>query len=91
MLAETFVNAAADSPLVGASVWAWGGEGRPRRPRTPNETTLLGEHCWHKGDALLGDPPHEAAGWYSVFEDDVTTHGIMASFSAALATLPVDR
>ena len=74
--------------LAGANIWAWGGEGRPRRPRTPDEATLLGEHCWRAGDALLGDPPHEAAGWYSVYDDDKSTHAVMASFSAALARLP---
>jgi hypothetical protein len=23
---------------------------------------LLGVHCWQQGDALIGDPPHKAAG-----------------------------
>ena len=78
------------SVVQGANFWAWGGEGRPRRPRAPDET-FAGAHCWAPGDALLGDPPHEAAGWYSVFEDDVSTHHVIANASAALASLPSDR
>ena len=62
----------------------------PRRPRMPAEP-LLGSHCWQVGDQLLGDPPHEAAGWYSVFDTDVSTHAAMANLSAALALLPIDR
>ena len=90
MFAETLRHAEANSPLAGANVWAWGGEGRPRRPRKPDEP-LLGSHCWQVGDPLLGDPPHEAAGWYSIFDVDHTTHAAMANLSAALARLPVDR
>ena len=78
------------SPLTAANFWAWGGEGRPRRPREPSEP-LLGAHCWQQGDALVGDPPHEAAGWYSVFDVDASTHAVLSNFSAALARLPLDR
>ena len=87
---EVHRHARSNSPLAGANVWAWGGEGRPRRPRMPSEP-LLGSHCWQVGDQLLGDPPHEAAGWYSVFDTDVSTHAAMANLSAALALLPIDR
>ena len=67
--------------LAGTIAWAWGGEGRPRRPRKPDEP-LLGSHCWQVGDPLLGDPPHEAAGWYSIFDVDHTTHAAMANLGA---------
>ena len=87
---EAYRHAAANSPLAGANVWAWGGEGRPRRPRSPSES-LQPVHCWQVGDPLLGDPPHEAAGWYSIFDVDRTTHAAIANLSAALARLPVDR
>lgn len=50
-------------PLVAAGFWAWGGEGRPRKPRDPAHEPLDPFHLWQPGDALLGDPPHEAAGW----------------------------
>ena len=90
MFEEVLAHATANSPLHGANVWAWGGEGRPRRPRAPGEP-LVGAHCWQVGDPLLGDPPHEPAGWYSIFDSDASTHAAMANFSAALARLPVDR
>ena len=59
-------------------------------PRAPDEP-LEGVQCWAPGDTLLGDPPHEAAGWYSVYDDDVSTHRIIANLSAGLARLPSDR
>ena len=90
MFDETYRHAASNSPLVGANVWAWGGEGRPRRPREPSEP-LHGRHCWRAGDPLLGDPPHEAAGWYSIYDIDASTHRAIANLSQALARLPTDR
>ena len=39
---------------------AWAGKGRPRTPGG----------FWQLGDALLGDPPHERQGWYSVYDED---------------------
>ena len=77
------------SPLHSANFWAWGGEGRPRSPRARG-APLTGEHCWQPGDPLLGDPPHEPAGWYSVFDTDTRTHAVVANFSAELGTLPLD-
>jgi mannan endo-1,4-beta-mannosidase len=87
MLGEVARLAKGRTNLVGAGFWAWGGEARPRRPREPSEP-LYGEHCWQAGDALLGDPPHEAAGWYSIYDADTSTHAVLANFSAALASLP---
>ena len=46
--------------ISGVSFWAWAGEGRPRTPGG----------FWQLGDALLGDPPHERQGWYSVYDED---------------------
>ena len=88
LLGRVIEYAEANSPLAGANIWAWGGEGKPRRPRTRHEPTLLPEHCWRPGDSLIGDPPHEAAGWDSVYDDDASTHRVLANFSAALASLP---
>lgn len=51
------------SALAGVNFWAWGGEGRPSAPKA----------MWKKGDAFIGDPPHEAQGWYSVFDTDSST------------------
>ena len=47
--------------IAGCNFWAWAGEGRA------TATT------WAPGDDLLGDPPHEPQGWYSVFDSDEST------------------
>lgn len=49
--------------LVGALLWAWGGEGRPS-----NEPTL-----WQMGAQWTGDPPGEQQGRLSVLDSDGTT------------------
>ena len=51
------------SALQGIAFWAWGGEGRPQRPGC----------LWQPGHDLIGDPPHEHQGWYSVFAGDAGT------------------
>jgi mannan endo-1,4-beta-mannosidase len=56
----------------GVNFWAWGGEGRPRIPGT----------LWEKGDPFTGDPPHEPQGWYSVYNTDSTTHGVISGYGA---------
>lgn len=53
------------TPVVGVNFWAWGGEGRPKKP--------YGSH-WKKGDTWIGDPPHEQQGWYSVYDKDTTVN-----------------
>ncbi|OHX67868.1 glycoside hydrolase 5 family protein [Flammeovirga pacifica] len=52
-----------DNTFVGCNFWAWGGEGRPSTPHS----------VWKTGDDLIGDPPHEYQGWYSVYETDKST------------------
>lgn len=59
------------SPYQGINFWAWGGYGRPRVPRSVYEA----------GDDLIGDPPHEYQGWYSVYNTDTTTHELIKSFN----------
>ena len=54
--------------VAGLNVWAWGGEGRPSRPKA----------SWRPGDDWVGDPPHEYQGWYSVYDDDTTTHAALS-------------
>jgi mannan endo-1,4-beta-mannosidase len=58
-------------PLAGANIWAWGGEGRPRKPGS----------IWQEGDSMIGDPPHELQGWYSVYDKDHTTLDILKDLS----------
>ncbi|MCB0642582.1 MAG: hypothetical protein KDC44_13125 [Phaeodactylibacter sp.] len=53
----------AGSPWVGCNFWAWAGEGRPAKPKA----------VWKRGDDLIGDPPHEYQGWYSVYDTDQST------------------
>lgn len=60
-----------NTPYQGINFWAWGGEGRPRVPRSVYEA----------GDDLIGDPPHEYQGWYSVYNTDYTTHKLIAAFN----------
>ena len=57
--------------------WAWAGEGRARQP---------GDH-WAPGDDLLGDPPHEPQGWYSVFDADAQAGAAIASAAAFAARI----
>lgn len=60
-----------NSPLQACNFWAWGGIGRPRVPRS----------VWETGDDLIGDPPHEYQGWYSVYNTDTTTHAIIKKYN----------
>ncbi len=67
-------NLKSGGPLAGANFWAWGGEGRPRTPKA----------FWQLGDDLLGDPPHEPQGWYSVYEDETGTLEAIRQFALAI-------
>jgi len=51
-----------DGEMVGLMPWAWAGQARPR------EAGAL----WLSGDPLIGDPPHERQGWYSLYDRDTT-------------------
>lgn len=62
------------SALAGVNFWAWGGEGRPSSPKA----------MWKKGDNFIGDPPHEAQGWYSVFNTDSTTIQVIKRFAMGI-------
>nr|WP_320117402.1 cellulase family glycosylhydrolase [uncultured Marinifilum sp.] len=57
--------------MAGANFWAWGGEGRPRVPMA----------VWQTGDDLIGDPPHEYQGWYSVYDTDESTKAIIKEYT----------
>lgn len=66
------------SPMAGSNFWAWAGEGRPAEP----------EAIWKAGDNFIGDPPHEAQGWYSVYDKDSTTIAVIREFAAKMNALP---
>ena len=62
-------------PLQGCNFWGWGGEGRAQH----------GDHHFVRGDtSYLADPPHEPQGWYSVFDTDASTQGIIRGYAASL-------
>lgn len=60
------------SQVAGVNFWAWGGEGRPKTP--------MG--IWKNGDDLVGDPPHEYQGWYSVYDTDKETNIIIKEYTS---------
>lgn len=62
--------------IAGCNFWAWAGEGRA------NNTT------WAPGDDLLGDPPHEPQGWYSVFDSDGSTLQLIRQTNEELTVDP---
>lgn len=57
--------------LAGFNFWAWGGEGRPNAPGK----------VWSQGDVLIGDPPHEHQGWYSVYDSEGKTLDVLKRWS----------
>lgn len=65
------------SQVAGVNFWAWGGEGRPKTPMS----------IWKTGDDLIGDPPHEYQGWYSVYDTDISTEEIISNYSAKYSAL----
>jgi mannan endo-1,4-beta-mannosidase len=61
-----------EGPVCGVNIWAWAGEGRPREP--------FGA-LWRRGDPLIGDPPHEPQGWYSIYDSDMSTLELLRGFA----------
>lgn len=68
-------SVAKGGPISGSNFWAWGGEGRAQHP---DYHLLRGE------TAYVGDPPHEPQGWYSVFDNDQSTHDTITAHAARL-------
>ncbi|GAB7359661.1 hypothetical protein MBLNU230_g6840t1 [Neophaeotheca triangularis] len=63
-----------DGAYVGTCPWAYGGVFRP-------ETQTLNEF----GEVWAGDPPHEAPGWYDLYDDDEAMNIIHRQQQAAEA------
>ena len=42
---------------------------------------------WKPSDDLIGDPPHERQGWYSIYDTDVSTHQVIKKYSALMNEL----
>lgn len=63
--------------VQGCNFWAWAGEGRPSSPGG----------WWKQGDDLIGDPAHELQGWYSVYDQDLTTLQLVRKFNKMVIEL----
>jgi len=59
-----------ETPIAGINCWAWGGEARPLQPYGG---------IWKSGDPIIGDPPHEHQGWYSIYNSDLSTLKLLKS------------
>ena len=42
---------------------------------------------WQPGDPFVGDPPHELQGWYSIYNTDKSTLGIVKRFTGLMSAL----
>ena len=65
------------SVVAGGNLWSWAGEARPRTPGG----------AWHAGDPFTGDPPHERQGWYSIYDSDRTTTGLIRTYAAKMDSI----
>lgn len=70
-------RASAGDPIMGWNFWAWGGAGRAANP----------DYWWRPGNDLMGDPPQEEQGLYSVFDSDASTLAIIGKQARRLHAL----
>jgi mannan endo-1,4-beta-mannosidase len=42
---------------------------------------------WKLKDDFIGDPPHEAQGWYSVYDTDSTTIKIIKEYASKIGSI----
>ena len=70
----TVNNIKAGGLVQGCNFWSYGGYGRSTSPGG----------IWKIGDDLIGDPPHEFQGWYSVYDTDKSTLGLIRSYNQKL-------
>ena len=61
--------------FVGAEPWAYTGTGRPTDARNAF------------GWLAVGDPMHEAPGWYSIYDKDATTIALIKNLSQELSKI----
>lgn len=67
-----------NSVVAGANFWAWAGSQRPG--------SIEGK-MWSEGESVIGDPPHEIQGWYSVYDTDLTTISIISEYANRMRLL----
>lgn len=72
-----YEKAAAGQGVAGSNFWAWAGQGRPRQAHA----------IWQAGDDLIGDPPHEHQGWYSVYDRDSSTLAVLSKYARLMQEL----
>ncbi len=70
-------RAAKGDPIAGWNFWAWGGAGRAANA----------DYWWKTGNDLMGDPPQEEQGLYSVFDSDVPSLLLIKKHADALHAL----
>ncbi|WUR11659.1 cellulase family glycosylhydrolase [[Empedobacter] haloabium] len=70
-------RAAKGDPIAGFNFWAWGGAGRAANP----------DYWWKEGNDLMGDPPQEEQGLYSVFDSDASTIALIRETATKLKRL----
>ncbi len=81
MFEEVLTHQANSGVLAGINFWAWAGESRPPVPGA----------IWKTGDSLIGDPPHEHQGWYSVYDSDKSTLAVIEEAASIVGeTLELD-
>lgn len=61
----------------GSNFWGWSGEGKIASP---------GEF-WQPGDDFIGDPPHEAQGWYAIFQTDSTMVEVIEKYAKKMHSI----
>ena len=73
--------ASQNETMSGINYWAYGGKGRPRNS---------GGEYWVPGDDLIGDPPHERQGWYTVYDKDTSTKEVIKEYADKLEALCIE-
>lgn len=79
MFETLYQQAKEGKPVAGCNFWTYAGEGR--------SMVAEGGNYWKEGDELMGDPPHEKQGWYSVFDTDSSTIAIIREYARLMNTL----
>eukprot|EP00205_Picochlorum_sp_RCC944_P002143 CAMPEP_0182606986 /NCGR_PEP_ID=MMETSP1330-20130603/1756_1 /TAXON_ID=464278 /ORGANISM="Picochlorum sp., Strain RCC944" /LENGTH=400 /DNA_ID=CAMNT_0024825479 /DNA_START=377 /DNA_END=1576 /DNA_ORIENTATION=- len=63
-----------NSAVVGANLWAYGGEAYDGAGWSPGG-------LYKPGDVFTGDPPHEKQGWYSIYSTDNSTLSLISKYA----------
>lgn len=77
MLEALYKLALEGNAVGGSNVWSWSGQGYPVAPGVP----------WQEGEPFTGDPPHEAQGWYAIYDTDTSTHEVLSTYARLMEAL----